>query len=230
MMIRAYLEWSRTAGAAERAEAAAMLADVYLHAELSTHDRRDAEAALLLAVEDVSPLVRRALAVAFGGAERAPRALVGALARDQAGIAALVVANSPVLSDAEVADLVLGASGPVLEAACARPYVSPDLAAALAVAADARAACVLIGNPGAEVPVDALRDLAARHGEDAAFREVLLARDDLTADIRFILADAAARQLTARCAAWRPQPSRRRATPATVRSRPSPRACAGTVG
>ncbi len=148
MMIRAYLDWSRTAGAAERAEAAGMLADVFLHAELAAEDRRDAEAALLLAVEDPSPLVRRALAVALGGAERAPRALIGALARDQSSIAALVVANSPVLSDAEVADIALGASGPVLEAACARPYISPDLAEALAIAADAPAAAVLLGNRG----------------------------------------------------------------------------------
>jgi uncharacterized protein (DUF2336 family) len=196
MMIRAYLDWSRTAGAADRAEAVGMLADVFLHGELAGVDRSDAEAALVLALEDPSPVVRLALAQALGGAERAPRAVISALARDQADIAATVVANSPVLSDTEVAELAIFASGSVLQAACTRPFVSENLAEALAIVADAEAAVLLLDNPGAEVSLPTLRTLADRHAEDAAFREALLARDDLPAELRFMLADAAARHLT----------------------------------
>jgi uncharacterized protein (DUF2336 family) len=206
MMIRAYLDWSRTAGAADRAEAVAMLARVFLETELSREDKRDAEAALVLALEDASPLVRQAMARTLAGSEHSPRAIIAALARDQAEIAAVVIANSPVLTDAEVADLAAFAAAPVIAAACARPFVSEALAEALAVAADAQAAAVLLDNPGAEVPIMALRALAARHGEDAGFREALLARDDVPADLRFTLADGVARQLAAFATAqgWMP--------------------------
>ncbi len=202
MMIRAYLDWSRTAGAAERAEAAGMLADVFLQrrARGGGQARRRSRAAA--GRRGSSPLVRRALAVALGGAERAPprphrRARAGPVVDRRARRRELARA----VRCGSRRHRVGASSGPVLEAACPGPTSLPILAEALAIAADAPAAAVLLGNPGAEVPIDALRDLAARHGEDAAFRETLLARDDLTADVRFMLAEAAARDLTRRCRA-----------------------------
>ncbi len=196
MMIRAYLDWSRNASAAERAEAVAMLAEVYLHADLSVEDRRDAEAALVMALEDPAPVVRMALAQALGPSERAPRAIIAALGRDQAEVAAIVVAQSPVLTEAEVADMCVFGSPAVQAAACARPFVGPELCAALAEVADVDAAVTLLGNPGAELPLDSLRLLTERHGADPVFREAVVTRDDLPPELRFSLAEAAARQLT----------------------------------
>jgi uncharacterized protein (DUF2336 family) len=196
MIIRAYLDWSRTASAAERAEAVAALANVFLYAEISTEDRRDAEAALVMALEDPSPVVRRALAVAIGGAERAPRAVIAALGRDQPEVAAVVVAISPVLTEAEVADICIFGSSVVQAAACARPAVGPGLCAALATVVDAPSAVTLLANPGAEVPLESLRLLTERLGVDPDFREAMLARDDLPPELRYALAEAAAQQLT----------------------------------
>jgi uncharacterized protein (DUF2336 family) len=196
MMIRAYLDWSHNASAAERADAVAMLADVFLNAELSVEDRRDAEAALVMALEDPSPVVRLSLAQALGSAERAPRTIIAALGRDQPEVAAIIVALSPVLTEAEVADICIFGSPAVQAAACARTSVGPALCTALAEVANVESAVALLANPGAEVPLDSLRLLTERHGIDPEFREAMLARDDLPPELRFSLAEAAARQLT----------------------------------
>ncbi len=196
MMIRAYLDWSLNATAQERAEAAAMLAELYLTGELSAEDKRDAEAALTMALEDASPVVRRALAVVVGGADLAPRHIIAFLAQDQADIAAIVLANSPVLGDAELIDRI--AFGPaVLQLAIAsRPHVSPVVAAALADVCEAPAAVALLDNGGAEVPHASLHRMVERLGEDGAFREALLAHGGLTPELTMAVAAAAARHLT----------------------------------
>jgi uncharacterized protein (DUF2336 family) len=197
MMIRAYLDWSQNATAQDRAEAAAMLVDVYLHAELSPEDRRDAEAALTMVLEDVSPLVRRALAEALGGSDRAPRHVIAVLAADQAEIAAIVLANSPILTEAEL--LEHAAFGqPVQQLALAgRPHVSAGVAATLCETCAAAVAIALLDNSGAELSLASLHRLVARHGEDGALREALLARGDLPPDLHMALTDAAARHLAA---------------------------------
>ncbi len=53
----------------------------------------------------------------------------------------------------------------------------------------------LLDNPGAAVPVFALRRLIARFNDDGALRELLLARADLPADLRIGLIQGAAAQL-----------------------------------
>jgi uncharacterized protein (DUF2336 family) len=197
MMIRAYLDWSQNATAQERAEAVAMLADVYLHAELSSDDRRDAEAALTMTLEDASPLVRRALADALGGADRAPRHVISALAADQADVASIVLANSPVLSDAEIVDRIAFGEPILQHAVASRPHVAPEIVSVLADICDASVAVELLANARAEIPIGCLQRMIERLGEDGAFREALLERGDLPPDLQMALAAAAARHLSA---------------------------------
>ena len=65
MIVRNFLQWARTASAAQRAEGAGALARAYLYAEMEVAARRDAEIALMSLLDDPSPLVRRALADNF---------------------------------------------------------------------------------------------------------------------------------------------------------------------
>jgi uncharacterized protein (DUF2336 family) len=207
MMIRAYLEWSMTATASDRAEAVSTLGALYLSGELTGSDKSDAEAALMLAVEDPSPGVRIALASVLAGDERAPRPVIAALSRDQAEVAAIVLANSPVLLDAEIIDIAVFGSAALQQAACSRPHVSAELSAAIGAVCETEAAIVLLENPGAEITVDTLRQLTTRLGEDGAFREATLKRDDLPTDVKLLLAAATARQLSAHAiaAGWMPE-------------------------
>ena len=58
MIVRQFLQWVRTAPAAERAEATSALARAYLYSDLSPDDRAAAEGAMIMLLDDPSPLVR----------------------------------------------------------------------------------------------------------------------------------------------------------------------------
>ena len=58
MIVRQFLHWVRTAPAAERADATTALARAYLYSDLSPDDRAAAEGALIMLLDDPSPLVR----------------------------------------------------------------------------------------------------------------------------------------------------------------------------
>ena len=106
MIVRDFLQWVRTAPASERAEATSALARAYLYSDLSPDDLGAAEGAMLMLLDDPSPLVRRALADALAASPDAPPAIVFALAADQPHIAAPVLALSPLFVDADLVDAV----------------------------------------------------------------------------------------------------------------------------
>ncbi len=195
MIVRSYLKWSQTAQTDDRADAVSVLINVFLSGELGPEDRRDAQAALFMALEDPAPKVRRAMADALGGSEYAPRPVITALAHDLPEIACIVLANSPVLSDADLIDAAAVASPRAQEAIAARPYVSLALSAALAEVACPSSLIILLDNDGAEVAVGNLARIVERHGQHAELREAMLARSDLPAGIRAALALAATQQL-----------------------------------
>src|SRR5207248_5444916 len=87
MIVRHFLQWVRTAEAAERAEATSALARAYLYSDLSHDDRIAAEGAMIMLLDDPSPLVRHALADALGSSRDAPPTVVHALINDQPDIA-----------------------------------------------------------------------------------------------------------------------------------------------
>src|ERR1051325_5343468 len=108
MIVRQFLQWVRTAPAADRADATSALARAYLYSDLSKDDRIAAEGAMLMLLDDASPLVRAALAQALAASADAPPAVVFALAGDLPEIAAIVLERSPLLIDADLVDRVGG--------------------------------------------------------------------------------------------------------------------------
>lgn len=184
MIVRHFLQWVRTAAAGARADATAALARAYLHSDLGPDDRAAAEGAMLMLLDDPSPLVRRALAETLAASEEAPPAIILALAGDQADIAAIVLARSPLLLDADLVDAV-GAGEPAIQAAiAARADLPCPVAAAIAEVGSAEACLVLLENPGAVIADFSLNRIVERHGHLAAIRETLLPRHDLPPDVR----------------------------------------------
>ncbi len=195
MLVRSYLEWCSRAPARERAEAAGVLARAYLSGHLGPDDRHEAEAALTLALDDSSALVRRALAEVFCAAEDAPRHIVSALAGDQGDVGALVLARSPLLTDEQLVDYA--ALGDTLSqiAIAMRADLSGPVAAAIAEIGCREALIVLVRNVGADVPVFSLSRMMERVGDEGEFREALLERPGLPVAIRQQLAGAVAQAL-----------------------------------
>jgi uncharacterized protein (DUF2336 family) len=179
MIVRRFLLWARHAAPRDRAEAIGSLAEAYLAGDLSPGDRAEAETALTAMLDDPSPLVRMSMAEALGVSEYAPRHVIVALAGDQAEVACLVLARSPVLADCDLVDCAALGDVRVQAAIASRPYVSTGVAAALAEIGCAEALVVLAGNPGADILPVSFTRMVQRHGTDGALREALLARPDL---------------------------------------------------
>jgi uncharacterized protein (DUF2336 family) len=187
MIVRQFLQWVRTAPAADRADATSALARAYLYSDLSKDDRIAAEGAMLMLLDDASPLVREALAQALAGSVEAPPAVVFALASDLPEIAAIMLERSPLLIDADLVDRV-GGGEPWAQAAIARRRSLPrPVAAALAEVGSAEACLMLVESRDADIPAFSLERLIERHGHLAAVREALLGREDLSAAHRHAL-------------------------------------------
>jgi uncharacterized protein (DUF2336 family) len=187
MIVRHFLDWVRTAPAGKRAEATAALARAYLYSDLSPDDAAAAEGAMLMLLDDASPLVRQALADALAASPSAPPAVVLALAADQPQIAAPVLALSPLFVDADLVDAVATGDGGVQIAIASRAALPSPVAAAVAEVGSAEACLVLAENADAEIATFSVDRIVERFGHLAAIREALLARDDVAPATRLTL-------------------------------------------
>lgn len=179
MIVRQFLQWIRNAPPGERAEATSALARAYLHSDLSADDLAAAEGAMIMLLDDPSPLVRRALADVFASAQKAPRVVVHALAADQADVALPVLSRSPLLLEDDLVDLVATGQPEVQLAIANRALLPRTLAAALAEVGTAEACLALLENPGADIALFSVDRIVDRFGHLAPIRDNLMSRDDL---------------------------------------------------
>jgi uncharacterized protein (DUF2336 family) len=184
MIVRQFLQWIGTAPAAERGDATSALARAYLYSELGPDDRAAAEGALIMLLDDPSPLVRAELARALAFSEHAPPAVILGLAIDQPEVAAWVLEHSPLLLDADLVDAVATGETQTQAAIANRTDLPCSVSAAIAEVGSAEACLVLIENPHAAITAFSLDRIVARHGHLAAIREAMLLRDDLPAPTR----------------------------------------------
>jgi uncharacterized protein (DUF2336 family) len=184
MIVREFLHWVRTAPASERAEATSALARAFLYSDLSPDDLGAAEGAMLMLLDDPSPLVRRALADALAASPSAPPAIVIALAADQPLIAAPVYALSPLFIDADLVDAA-ASGGPIIQTAIASRAALPrSVAAAIAEIGTAESCLILVENGTADIAPLSVDRIVERFGHLAAIREALLLRDEIPAATR----------------------------------------------
>ena len=179
MIVRQFLQWVRQASPGERAEATSALARAYLHSDLSPDDLAVAEGAMIMLLDDPSPLVRRALAEAFASASKAPRVVVHALAADQPDVALPILAHSPLLLEDNLVDLIATGRADVQVAIAGRVPLNRPLAAAIAEVGAAEACLAVLENPQADIAPFSVDRMVERFGHLAPIRENLLARDDL---------------------------------------------------
>ena len=179
MIVRQFLQWVRTAPPGERADATSALARAYLHSDLSADDRAAAEGAMIMLLDDPSPLVRRALAEVFASSQNAPPVIVDALAADQPQIAVPILARSPLLLEADLIDLVATGHPEAQTAIATRPLLPRSIAAAIAEVGSAEACLALLDNTDADVAPFSIDRIVERFGHLSAIRENLLARANL---------------------------------------------------
>lgn len=195
MIVSRFLLWAREAAPGDRAEAVGALARAYLHSDLSPEDRREARTALIAMLDDRSALVRRSMAEILASSPEAPRPVVVALADDQSDIAEIVLARSPVLSDADLVDRAALGDERLQCAIASRPWLSPSISAALAEIGTPAALLVLARNEGADIGASSLSRMIERHGGSGLLREALLVRPDLPVEITQAIVAALAESL-----------------------------------
>jgi uncharacterized protein (DUF2336 family) len=201
-IVRRLLARAQAADPGERADAASALARAYRYSDLPAALRSEAVVGLMSLLDDRSILVRRALAEALASARDAPHSVIVALAHDQPEIAAVVVARSPMLNDADLVDCAAVGDEGLQIALARRPALNAGPAAALAEIGTGAAALALLENHEAVLTEDALRRIAQRFGKDGEIREMLLARPWLPATLRCDLVAATATALSPLAAAF----------------------------
>lgn len=184
MIVREFLQWLRTASAGERAEGTSALARAYLLSPLSDDDRAAAEGAMLMLLDDPSPLVRRAMSDAFASSADAPPAVVHGLAADQPFVAAPILERSPLLLDAELVDMVATGQSEIVQAIARRPDLQCSVAAAIAEVGPAEACLELIENAEADIALFSINRIVERFGHLGAIRESLLMLENLPVETR----------------------------------------------
>jgi uncharacterized protein (DUF2336 family) len=187
MIVRQFISWVRTAPAGERAEATRALARAWLVSDLSEEDCAAAEGALLMLLDDPSPLVRQAMAEVFARSTEAPGAIVQSLSLDQPSVALPVLEHSPLLIDADLVDLIAIGNSEVQCAIARRVNLPPSVCAAIAEVGTAAAALELIENAHAELAPFSWDRIVERHGHLGAIRESMLVLEDLPAATRVAL-------------------------------------------
>jgi len=187
MIVRQFINWVRTAPAGERAEATRSLARAWLISDLTEDDRAAAEGALLMLLDDASPLVRQAMAEVFARSADAPAAIVQALSLDQASVALPVLEHSPLLIDADLVDIIATGNCEMQCAIARRIDLPASVCAAIAEVGTPSAALELIENAYAELAPFSWDRIVERHGHLAAIRESMLVLEDLPAATRVAL-------------------------------------------
>jgi uncharacterized protein (DUF2336 family) len=187
MIVRQFINWIKTAPAGERAEATRALARAWLISDLTEEDRAAAEGALLMQLDDTSPLVRQAMAEVFARSAEAPAAIVQALSLDQPSVAIPVLEHSPLLIDADLVDIVATGNCEIQCAIARRINLPASVCAAIAEVGAPEAALELIENAYAELAPFSWDRIVERHGHLAAIRESMLVLEDLPAATRVAL-------------------------------------------
>jgi uncharacterized protein (DUF2336 family) len=196
MIVRQFINWIRTAPAGERAEATRFLARAWLISDLTAEDRAAAEGALLMQLDDASPLVRQAMAEVFARSSEAPAAIVQALSLDQPSVALPVLEHSPLLIDADLVDIIATGNCETQCAVARRVNLPASVCAAIAEVGSASAALELIENAYAELAPFSWDRIVERHGHLAAIRESMLVLEDLPAATRAALVAKLSETLT----------------------------------
>ena len=183
-----FLKWIPCAEAEARADAASALARASLHSALTPERREELLIAMTALTEDPEPMVRRALAEALAGESAAPRTLVVSLINDVSDVAAPLLARSPLLTDAELAECAALGDAAAQCAVARRPRLGTAPALALAAKGGRDAVVALLGNRDAHLEAAALERVHARFADDREIRGDVMARPETNAALKAELA------------------------------------------
>lgn len=132
--------------------------------------------------EDRLPRVRAIISEEIKSSQTVPKHLVMKLAKDtELSVCAPVLEYSPLLSDADLMELIAGSAvAGVSEAVAKRAHLSDDVADSIAKTLDVAAVTKLLSNPNAQIREDTLDQIINMAVEEEMLHEPLVLRPSLS--------------------------------------------------
>jgi len=165
--------------------------------ELSEADRLFATKLMSRICEDVSALVRRALSVTLRNSPNLPIEIARKLIADVDSIAVPILSSSPVLTDADLVQVLNSKAAEKIRAVAQRQTLSLHISHAIVSFGDSAATAKLAANDGALVSPDTAKLIAELHADDDLIRDAALSRHDFPPDIIAKLIDHSAQKIDA---------------------------------
>ncbi len=182
----------------QRALAVQKIGRTMREASLSSSDREFAEKILSLICQDVSDIVRRALAVTLQNSPNLPHKIAHKLIHDIDSIAVPVLKHSPVLTDDDLRSILKSKAATKVKAIAQRQKLSAHISNAIISFGDGAAVADLAANDSAMIDAETAAKMAEIYADDDLIREAALSRQDMPADVVQNLVNAAARQIEKR--------------------------------
>ena len=166
-----------------RVELARKIAQILpnLPPDLSTKLRELTIETLERLARDTAPRVRQVLAEEIKTLDCVPRRIVKALARDVESVAAPILEYSPLLSDADLIDVITSAQASfALIAIAKRRPLQPNVSEAIATALDVPAVAALLLNSGAQIRNQTIHKIVRHAKTIKDWHLPLVLRNDLS--------------------------------------------------
>ncbi len=162
-----------------RADAAHKICRCIEEAQLSPEERAHAESILAIMAQDAAVLVRRALAVALKNSPKLPHELAVKLAGDIETIALPIILNSPMLTDADLVEIVRTCPPAKQVAVASRETLSATVTSAIATSAVPEAVQRAVANDNAIFDENALETVLDRFAGVSAITAAMVHRNEL---------------------------------------------------
>lgn len=149
----------------DRAYAAHKICRVVDYADLEEDERRHAEEILRLIAMDAAEMVRRSLAVALKNSTKLPPDVARRLAQDVDSIALPILEHSPVLSDADLVEVLRGSATSKQMAVASREQLSPIVCEAIVQVGAPAVVERALANDNAEFAEPTLNRVVEKFGD-----------------------------------------------------------------
>lgn len=147
--------------------------------------------------QDVSDLVRRALAITLRSSPHLPAHIARQLIADIDSIAVPVLSNSPVLTDEDLVLVLQSKAAEKVRAIAQRKTLSLHISHAIVSFGDGAATARLAANDGALISPETAQLIGEMHADDDLIREAILARQDFPPQVIAKLIDHSAEKIDA---------------------------------
>jgi uncharacterized protein (DUF2336 family) len=167
----------------DRAQAAHKICRTIDEAKLSDEERAHAAKIMAIMAQDAAVLVRRSLAVALKNSNKLPREIANKLAQDVDSIALPVILNSPMLTDADLVEIVRASPPEKQIAVASRETLTTTVTGAIAEYAVSAAVERALANDNALFDEEGLETSLERFAGISGVTAAMVHRNELPVSV-----------------------------------------------